>query len=720
MNGLVHALALSGTTLYAGGEFTSAGGVAANHIAKWDGNTWSALGAGMDDIVWALAVSGTHALRWGRIHQGGRRRGQLHCQMERQCLVGLGLGDGWLYPWVHALAVSGSTLYVGGDFTTAGGVTANCVAKWNGSVWSALGSGMAAVNPLLLSVRALAVSGTDLYAGGLFDTAGGVAANNIAKWNGSAWSALGSGMNSYVYALASSGATLYAGGAFTMVGGVTANYIAAWNGSAWSALGPGLGVAEDWPEVHALAISGTTLYAGGEFTTAGGVPAEYIAAWNGSEWSALGSGMDLFVQALTPDGSGHLFVGGAFFLAGTNVSPFIAEFVTGTPPVGDNLPPSLAITSHTDLETVAVNAITLTGSASDAARGDNGVKSVTVNGTLAAGGTATSNNVANWSGVVSLVAGTNTVKVVASDNASPPNSVTNVIRIISDTVRPTLTITSPTANQRWSNVWFTVKGTAKDNLQVTSVWCQVNGANSYLAQTTNGWTNWTTSVPLTPRTNLISAYAVDSAGNSSTTNSVNLVYVVTNLLQVAATGKGTLSPNYSNAWLEIGLPYSMTATPASGFVFTNWTISTNWLGGVTTNAATVKFMMASNLTLQVNFVDVTKPTLAISSPASGQRMTNALATIRGTAGDNWGISGVWYQLNSGDWSRSATTNSWTNWTTTVQLIAGTNIVKAYAADLGGNYSATNSLNVVSSNTFRLQLGFGTCPAAGQQRLELHR
>ena len=42
----------------------------------------------------------------------------------------------------YALAVSGTDLYAGGYFTTAGGVPANCIAKWNGSAWSALGSGM--------------------------------------------------------------------------------------------------------------------------------------------------------------------------------------------------------------------------------------------------------------------------------------------------------------------------------------------------------------------------------------------------------------------------------------------------------------------------------------------------------------------------------------------------------------------------------------------------
>ena len=269
--------------------------------------------------------------------------------------------------------MSGTNLYAGGYFTTAGGVPANNIAKWNGSAWSALGSGYER-----RSVRALAVSGTNLYAGGYFTTAGGVPANYIAKWNGSAWSALGSGMNGAVSALAVSGTDLYAGGYFTTAGGVAANNIAKWNGSAWSALGSGL----ERSTSVALAVSGTNLYAGGGFTTAGGVPANYIAKWDGSAWSALGSGMSgevpvrvcaggerdrslrrgrlhhggrgsgqlhrqmgrqrlvgfglgdewrlrhlsqCDVYALATDGVGHLFVGGAFYFAGTNLSPFIAQ-----------------------------------------------------------------------------------------------------------------------------------------------------------------------------------------------------------------------------------------------------------------------------------------------------------------------------------------------------------------------------------------------------------
>ena len=271
-----------------------------------------------------------------------------------------------------------------------------------------------------------------------------------------------------------------------------------------------------------------------------------------------------------------------------------------------------------------------------------------------------------------------------------------------DTNRPTLSITNLTAGQRWSNQVFTARGTAADNWQIASVQYQLN---SGIWTNATGTTNWSAPLTSTPGTNTLAAYATDTTGNNSATNSVSWQYVVTNMLSVQPAGLGTLTPNYSNAWLEIGRNYNMTATPATGFVVTNWTVSTNWLGGRITNNATVQFMMASNLTLQVNFADVTKPTLTVSSPANNAKMSNALATVSGTAADNWKVSGVWYQVNSNPWNLVSTTNNYTNWSQTLPLVIGTNTLKAYALDLGGNFSTTNILSVVSSNTFLLQLAF---------------
>jgi len=117
-------------------------------------------------------------------------------------------------------------LYVGGRFTQAGGNTANFIAKWNGSAWSSFGTGInIGMNN---SVEGFAVIGTDLYASGSFTTAEGVSANSIAKWDGTNWSPLGSGMNDGVWRLAVIGNDLYAGGIFTTAGGVSANYVAKW------------------------------------------------------------------------------------------------------------------------------------------------------------------------------------------------------------------------------------------------------------------------------------------------------------------------------------------------------------------------------------------------------------------------------------------------------------------------------------------------------------
>ena len=170
-----------------------------------------------------------------------------------------------------------------------------------------------------------------------------------------------------------------------------------------------------------------------------------------------------------------------------------------------------------------------------------------------------------------------------------------------DVARPTNTITSPTANQRVSSAVFTIKGTAKDNGQVAEVWCQANGVWGP-ALTTNVWTNWTAAVTLLPGTNTVRAYAVDATGNRSLTNAVSFIYAVSNRLTLIVTGKGTVSPGYSNALLELGKSYTLTATPGAGYLFSNWIGTASAATILSSNAPKLTFSMASNLVLRANFV----------------------------------------------------------------------------------------------------------------------
>jgi hypothetical protein len=198
-----------------------------------------------------------------------------------------------------------------------GFITVNNITKWDGSSWSAMGSG------LDNWVYALSVSGTNVYAGGVFGSAGGNPANYIAKWDGNSWSALGLGMNGKVSALAVSGTNLYAGGEFTTAGGNPANYIAKWDGNNWSALGSG--VNGNYPHILSLTVSGTNLYAGGGLSFfAGGSLVNGIAKWDGSSWSVMGSGVNNIVNALVSSAS-DLYAGGSFQGAGGKVSGYVAR-----------------------------------------------------------------------------------------------------------------------------------------------------------------------------------------------------------------------------------------------------------------------------------------------------------------------------------------------------------------------------------------------------------
>ncbi len=290
---------------------------------------------------------------------------------------------------VHKVAIaSNGDIYIGGAFTQVNGIAANRIARWNGTTWSALGSGIGNG-----SVRTIALSGADVYVGGNFTLAGDVVASSIARWNGSQWSYLGKrdneqgldssvnqivfvgntmyvagsfiyggnndllnriakwnpteriftalegttarGLDDTVYAMVAQGTMLYAGGRFANAGGATAARVTQYNTETgeWSKLGSGVGQqGSSEAYVTTLAIKDSFLYAGGSFGFAGGIPSRRVAQWNLStqKWSGVygstgGNGVDSLPTAMVIDAAGDLYVAGMFSTVGNNIP---ASYVT--------------------------------------------------------------------------------------------------------------------------------------------------------------------------------------------------------------------------------------------------------------------------------------------------------------------------------------------------------------------------------------------------------
>jgi hypothetical protein len=151
-----------------------------------------------------------------------------------------------------------------------------------------------------------------LIAAGVFTTAGGVTVNRIAAWDGESWRSLNGGMNDTVRALAVFPGTneLIAAGDFTMAGGVPAVGIARWNGVTWAPLGTGT---NNIVTGAAILPSGD-LFITGSFTAAGGVPSVRAARWDGTAWHNVANGAAAESIAVTPEGvvyAGGNFNGGA-------------------------------------------------------------------------------------------------------------------------------------------------------------------------------------------------------------------------------------------------------------------------------------------------------------------------------------------------------------------------------------------------------------------------
>lgn len=176
-------------------------------------------------------------------------------------------------------------------------------------VWAFGGSSWIEVGDLAGPVLALEAfddgSGPALYAGR--DMRHPPVKSKVWRFDGVEWHNLDVGGEGAVHAMKvfddGTGPALYAAGKFTSIGGVEARNIARWNGTTWSALGGGVGKEGGGGTVRALQVfddgTGPALYAGGNFDQAGTVAANHVAAWDGNTWRPLAGGIPLPTNTLT-------------------------------------------------------------------------------------------------------------------------------------------------------------------------------------------------------------------------------------------------------------------------------------------------------------------------------------------------------------------------------------------------------------------------------------
>ena len=332
LNNAVRAIGVLGSTVYLGGNFTTAGGTTRNYAAAVDTagalTSWNPdLNSGGRSTVNAIGVSGSTVYLGGYFTTaGGTARNSAAAVDTAGTLTSWNPDLNSVYgrSTVNAIGVSGSTVYLGGDFTTVRGTSRNNAAA------VATDGTLTSWNPALNGpVSAIGVSGSTVYLGGQFTTVGGTARNyaaavdtagTLTSWNPD----LNSGGRSTVSAIAVSGSNVYLGGSLTTVGGTTRNYAAAVDTA---------GTLTSWNpdmngDVYAIAVSGSNVYLGGGFTTVGGTSRNNAAAvGTDGTLSSWNPDMNGGVYAIGVSGS-NVYLGGWFTTVGGTSRRYAAAVAT--------------------------------------------------------------------------------------------------------------------------------------------------------------------------------------------------------------------------------------------------------------------------------------------------------------------------------------------------------------------------------------------------------
>ncbi len=324
INGNVLDIVSYNGAVVAGGAFSAAGDEILDFIAEYRTGEWQPLG---DGLAFTNATSGSPGdVRAMAVFQGDLYVVGLFNQADGQPTPGLARWDGQTWSAVgEGINFPGSDMVVWNDQLIITGTTPSGL----GPILSWDGTSLTEVPDLPVATQtptALAV-----YQGELIAAYRPGSLGAVLRLNGTTWETFTDNTITIagdIEALLTRDNLLYVGGAFTARGAFETGRVVLWDGSSWSALGDGL--EGGFFGVEDLVFAEDAVVATGWFDNSGGTPTERLAYFDGQQWYPIGPGLfeDIsgsFGQTLMIDGS-TVYVGGAFDQAGTVWSENIGAF----------------------------------------------------------------------------------------------------------------------------------------------------------------------------------------------------------------------------------------------------------------------------------------------------------------------------------------------------------------------------------------------------------
>jgi len=409
--------------------------------------------------------------------------------------------------------------------------------------------------------------------------------------------------------------------------------------------------------------------------------------------------------------------------------------VNYSPSSSDSTGPNVVINTPTNGQTVTSSPITVSGMASDSGLGNNGISSVTVNGVVASGGTASGSGTANWSQSIALNSGANTITVVAKDNSTNQNSTTVQITVNYSTTQPSGLVAAYGFNETSGTTVIDFSGNNNNGTLGSGISRTTSG--KYGGALLFNGTSGLVTIPNATSLQVTTGVTLEAWVNPSLVNSAwrDVIYKGNDNYYLEGTSDnggrpavgGTFGTTYgtvalaANTWMHLAMTYdrttlrlyvngvrvsSLTSTGAIASSTNPLQIGGDRLYGQffqgmidevrVYNVALTQAQIQTDMNTPVGGTppppDSTPPNVAITAPTQGSNVTN-LVSVSANASDNVGVGGVQFFVDGQALGAEVVTPPFSVvWDTTTATL-GNHVLTATARDFSNHVATSSPISV---------------------------